>query len=323
MYKFIYVWTCVFISFEYIPGSEIARSWLSYARSVFSFWGTAKLFLTVAAPLYVFTSIVNFLLVYILVQFSCSVMSNSVTPWTIAHQTPPSMAFYRQEYWSGLPFHSPGDLLGPGIEPWSPALQADTSPSEPPGLPYQMYDSHVFSWSLLNCLLIHLIVSTVEFDEVQFIFSMKFFISGVISKKPWPTASPLLTSGFSYKSVMVVAFIFRSLIHFVLTFIWCEVRVQLHSVLCGYQITPTCFVEEICLSLNCLQIRSNQSLSRVRLFATPWIAAHQASLAITNSRGSLRLTSIESAMPFRHLILCHPLFFLPPIPPSIRVFASL
>ena len=100
------------------------------------------------------------------------------------------------------------------------------------------------------------------------IFSMKFFISGVISKKPWPTASPLLTSGFSYKSVMVVAFIFRSLIHFVLTFIWCEVRVQLHSVLCGYQITPTCFVEEICLSLNCLQIRSNQSLSRVRLFAT-------------------------------------------------------
>ena len=55
---------------------------------------------------------------------------------------------------------------------------------------------------------------------------------------------------------MVVAFIFRSLIHFVLTFIWCEVRVQLHSVLCGYQITTTCFVEEICLSLNCHQIRS-------------------------------------------------------------------
>ena len=56
--------------------------------------------------------------------------------------------------------------------------------------------------------------------------------------------------------------------------------------------------------------------------ATPWIAAHQASLSITNSRSSLRLTSIESVMPSSHLILCHPLLLLPPIPPSIRVFSS-
>ena len=70
------------------------------------------------------------------------------------------------------------------------------------------------------------------------------------------------------------------------------------------------------------QIRSDQSLSHVRLFATPWIAARQASLSITNSRSSLRLTSIESVMPSSHLILCHPLFLLPPIPPSIRVFCS-
>ena len=56
-----------------------------------------------------------------------------VTPWTIAHQAPPSMEFSRQEYWSGLPFPSPGDLSNPGIEPGSPALQADTLPSEPPG----------------------------------------------------------------------------------------------------------------------------------------------------------------------------------------------
>ena len=67
------------------------------------------------------------------------------------------------------------------------------------------------------------------------------------------------------------------------------------------------------------QFSSVQSLSRVRLFATPWIAARQASLSITNSRSSLRLTSIESVMPSGHLILCHPLFLLPPIPPSIRV----
>ena len=54
------------------------------------------------------------------------------TPWTIAHEAPPSMEFSRQEYWSGLPFPSPGDLPNPGIEPGSPTLQADTLPSEPP-----------------------------------------------------------------------------------------------------------------------------------------------------------------------------------------------
>ena len=58
-----------------------------------------------------------------------------VTPWTIAYQAPPSMGFSRQEYWSGLPFPSPGDLPNPGIEPGSPAFQADTLTSEPPGKP--------------------------------------------------------------------------------------------------------------------------------------------------------------------------------------------
>ena len=65
---------------------------------------------------------------------------------------------------------------------------------------------------------------------------------------------------------------------------------------------------------------SVQSLSCVRLFVTPWIAARQASLSITNSRRSLKLTSIELVMPSSHLILCRPLLLLPPIPPSIRVF---
>ena len=69
-------------------------------------------------------------------------------------------------------------------------------------------------------------------------------------------------------------------------------------------------------------ISSVQSLSRVQLFATPWIAAWQASLSITNSRSSLRLTSIESVMPSSRLILCCPLLLLPPIPPSIRVFSN-
>ena len=65
-----------------------------------------------------------------------------------------------------------------------------------------------------------------------------------------------------------------------------------------------------------------QSLSRVRLLATPWTAARQASLSITNSQSLLKLMSIESVMPSNHLILCCPLLLLPPIPPSIRVFSS-
>ena len=67
---------------------------------------------------------------------------------------------------------------------------------------------------------------------------------------------------------------------------------------------------------------SVQSLSRVRLFATPWIAARQAYLSITNSRSLLKLMSIESVMPSSHLILCCSVLLLPPIPPSIRVFSS-
>ena len=57
------------------------------------------------------------------------------TPWTVAYQVPLSMGFSRQECWSGLPFPSPGDLPNPGIEPRSPALQADALPSEPPEKP--------------------------------------------------------------------------------------------------------------------------------------------------------------------------------------------
>ena len=76
------------------------------------------------------------------------------------------------------------------------------------------------------------------------------------------------------------------------------------------------------ISKSYMSFSSVQSLSRVRLFATPWIAAHQASLSTTNSRSSLKLTSIESVMPPSHLILCCPLLLLSPIPPSIRVFSN-
>ena len=79
-------------------------------------------------------------------------------------------------------------------------------------------------------------------------------------------------------------------------------------------------VKKVCVYI---QFSSVQSLSRVRLFETPWIAARQASLSITNSRTLLKLMSIESVMPSKHLILCHPLLFLSSIFPSIRVFSTL
>ena len=88
-----------------------------------------------------------------------------------------------------------------------------------------------------------------------------------------------------------------------------------------YKILPCYFLIYIwILTFSSVQFSSVQSLSRVRLFATPWITARQASLSITISQSSLRLTSIESVMPSSHLILCCPLLLLPPIPASIRVF---
>ena len=74
--------------------------------------------------------------------------------------------------------------------------------------------------------------------------------------------------------------------------------------------------------LSCLQFSSVQSLSRVQLFVTPWIAACQPSLSNTNSQSSFKLMCIKSVMPSSHLILCHPLLRLPPIPTSIRVFSK-
>ena len=71
-----------------------------------------------------------------------------------------------------------------------------------------------------------------------------------------------------------------------------------------------------------VQFSSVQSLSHVLLFVTPWTAAHQASLSITNSWSPPKPMSIESVMPSNHLILCRPLLVLPPIPPNIRVFSN-
>ena len=78
--------------------------------------------------------ILNYLqLSFELMYYLLSCVQLFASPWTVAHQAPPSMGCFRQEYWSGLPFPSPGDLPNPGIEPRSSALQADSLPSESPG----------------------------------------------------------------------------------------------------------------------------------------------------------------------------------------------
>ena len=101
---------------------------------------------------------------------------------------------------------------------------------------------------------------------------------------------------FSSRSFTVSGLTFRFLIHFEFIFV--------------YGVSK------------CSQFSSVQSLSHVRLFATPWITACQASLSITNSQSLLKLMSMESVIPSSHLILCRPLLLLPPIPPSIRAFSN-
>ena len=98
------------------------------------------------------------------VKWNCSVISNSAIPWTVAYQAPPSMEFSRQEYWSGSPFSSPGDLPDPGIKPRSPALQADGLLSEPPEKPILCTRKFItVMWKPLAC--VHVVLS--RFSPVQ------------------------------------------------------------------------------------------------------------------------------------------------------------
>ena len=93
---------------------------------------------------------------------------------------------------------------------------------------------------------------------------------------------------------------------------------SVHGILQARILESAANFSSICL----FQFSSVQSLSRVWLFETPWTAARQTSLSITNSLSLLKLRSIELVMPSNHLILCRPLLLLPPIPPSIRVFSN-
>ena len=102
-----------------------------------------------------------------------------------------------------------------------------------------------------------------------------------------------------------------------------KVKEESEKVSLKLNIEKTKIMASSLIQFSSVQFISVQSLSRVQLFATPCIAACQASLSITNSRISLKLTSIELVMPPSHLILCRPFLLLPPILPSIRVFSNM
>ena len=91
-----------------------------------------------------------------------------VTPWTVAYQAPLSMGFSRQEYWSGLPFPSPGHLPNPGIKPGSPTLEADALTSEPPGKPKQMLSFGIYN-IFVYCCCCNIIISLTGLKQYKFV----------------------------------------------------------------------------------------------------------------------------------------------------------
>ena len=98
-------------------------------------------------------------------------------------------------------------------------------------------------------------------------------------------------------------------------------RIPVGTILCRARLLDGAIITEVG-PLGTTRISSVQSLSRVQLFATPWTSARQASLSFTISQSLLKLISIELVLPFKHLILCHPLLLLPLIFPRIRVFSN-
>ena len=108
------------------------------------------------------------------------------TSWTVAHQAPPSMGFSRQEYWSGLPFPSPGDLPDPGIESRSPTLRADSLPSKPPGNPYMCVCVCVYIYMCIYiCLNIYMYIYLSESHSVMFNFLQPHGLGPISLLCPW------------------------------------------------------------------------------------------------------------------------------------------
>ena len=146
-----------------------------------------------------------------------------------------------------------------------------------------------------------------EFDMTEWLSTVQQTIKDIYFFQKWESYVLLLFLDLNSNLLMISCETFKSLSR------WSKFKLVYLS---GFELPmedkPLCHV----------QFSSVQSLSHVRLFATPWITARQASLSITNSRSSLKLMSIELVTPSSHLILCHPLLLLPPIPLIIRVFSN-
>ena len=207
-------------------------------------------------------------------------------PWTVASQVTLSMEFSKQEYWRRVPIPIPGDLPQPGTEPLSPAFPAFAGgffTTAPPGLPAKWVGPPILSF---HCILSSFLALIIMLTNIS-----NYFPDQTVTIMNYLYSAPLVDSS----SMRPETFKNFTIISAVANTIWLLTYVQISSV---------------------------QSPSRVQLFATPWTAAHQASLSITNSRSLLKLMSIEFVMPSNHLILYHPLLLPPSIFPSIRVFSN-
>ena len=264
--------------------------------------------------------------------------------WTVARQAPLSIGLPRQEHWSGLTVPSPGDLPDPRIEPTSPALAGVSFTTESPGNPswtnvslsnkiqrnYKGLKISVCtgSWGKL---------STTRYKKTKSL-NCHFWGAGSQSRvQHMPPAPPKgranhlrqpcsLSLGptptlIPYKEPALPSLSSRGAARGACSLF------SLPPAAVGGLVRPRLTSSSGLSSMSAgwgrpKTLSSVQSLSCVQLFATPWPAACQASLSITNSQSLLKLMSIESVMPSNHLILCRPLRLPPSVFPSIRVFSN-
>ena len=210
------------------------------------------------------------------------------TPQTLAHQAPLSLGFSRQEYWNGLPFPLPGALPISGIEPMSPvspALVGRFFTTTPPGKPIAAYTEPRSMAYGVNPT--HRTTAQGQGKRMTQGMSRRLRARGSSFQILAPQLQILCLPWANFLSSLNLSFLINKL---------------------GVRRAASLD------SISSVQFIS--VLSCVRLFATPWITARQASLSITNSRSSPKLTSIKLVIPSSHLILCHPLLLSPQFLPA-------
>ena len=265
-----------------------------------------------------------------LVAKSCLTLA---TLWTVAPQAPLSMGSSRQEYWSWLPCPPPQDLSNPGIKPGSPAMQADSLPSEPSGKPSGSQRSHFLQGVWVPSMSFTALgpgdqVQTLEFGRGRRCYSLCGKLAGGWLQEPGTCAQGrdagcLQATGSRGHGAGEPEDLTQQP-----HFIKIETKAQrgpyhdespwsqqrLKCVQDRGHAWPSLSPGGLLSYLIFTTISSVQSLSHVWLFATPWIAAHRASWSFTISWSLLILISIGSVMPSYHLILCRPLLLLRSFP---------